>query len=139
MANSGLSEAIFLKHRSQPCGASSSGSMCVSVKKTKSNELGVLVSATKSNAAAPPSAAVTPVTAAVFRNCLRSKIMGTPSNGLQNRRNLTTTEVRVREARLPFGSLALFRRQSVLLSPPENPDSAAGIAEALLPRYAHSP
>src|SRR5580658_5632336 len=86
IANSGLRAAIFLKHRSQPWGASSSGSMCVSVKNTKSKEPGALVSAARSKASDPPNAAAAPVAAAVFRNFLRSRIMRAPQGKMFQRR-----------------------------------------------------
>src|ERR1700683_2802734 len=71
IANSGFSDAILLKHMPQPCAASSSGSMCVSVKKTKSNDPGAgALSAGKYG-----SAMAAPAVAIVVRNFLRSRVI----------------------------------------------------------------
>src|ERR1700675_284700 len=78
MANSGLAEAILRKHMSQPWAASSSGWMCVSVKKTNSNEpgAGCLAAGNGGSAIAAPAAAK------VLRNFLGPRIIGDSS--LQN-------------------------------------------------------
>jgi hypothetical protein len=61
----------------QPCVASSSGSMCVSVKKTKSNEPGGWLEAgsvaPQTAALIPESAAVAPVARMALRNSRRSR------------------------------------------------------------------
>src|ERR1700722_17200710 len=69
MAKSGLREAILRKHMSQPLGASSSGWMWVSVKKTKSKWAGAEVLADQAVLGEMVAAAV--VRAADFRKLRR--------------------------------------------------------------------
>src|SRR5580692_8825438 len=82
MAKSDLVEAILRKHISQPCAASSSGWMWVSVKKTKSKEPGwgwlTIGSPTGNGVGSGGRAAAKPAVARVLRKFLRSHCICIP-------------------------------------------------------------
>src|SRR5579864_4631601 len=102
MAKSDLVEAILRKHISQPCAASSSGWMWVSVKKTKSKEPGWgwsttgnrtgIGNRTGNRVGNGGRAAAAPVAARVLRKFLRSNCIFIPETVLGTWNVSTATE-----------------------------------------------